>query len=182
MDIGKRIRDLRRVKDITLIDLADKTGVAQATLSRIETGVMTGTVESHMKIAHALGMTLSELYSGLDSPEKEAVHTPKSKIEPVSAGSKVRKELLTDNISNKKMAPILITLRADAETAPKTDEIGTEKILFVLQGTITAKLRDIEHKLKSHETLYFDSSLPYKLINNSGKEAKILAVTSPAAI
>lgn len=43
MEIGKRIREARKAKKITLVELSNLTGVAQATLSRIETGVMTGT-------------------------------------------------------------------------------------------------------------------------------------------
>ena len=65
-NLGQRIRTLRKAKGLTLVEISEKTGVAQATLSRIETGTMVGTVECHEKIAETLGIGLAELYSGVD--------------------------------------------------------------------------------------------------------------------
>ena len=50
LKIGNKIRELRKKKEITLIEFSKMTGVAQATLSRIETGDMPGTIECHHKI------------------------------------------------------------------------------------------------------------------------------------
>ncbi len=51
MKVGNRVREIRKAKKVTLVELSKQTGIAQATLSRIETGSMVGTVESHRKIA-----------------------------------------------------------------------------------------------------------------------------------
>ena len=64
--LGARIRELRKEKKLTLVEISKKTGVAQATLSRIETGSMIGTVESHQKIADVIGVSLAELYAATD--------------------------------------------------------------------------------------------------------------------
>ena len=44
MLIGEIIHRLRKEKKMTLVELAEKSGVALATLSRIENGRMTGTL------------------------------------------------------------------------------------------------------------------------------------------
>ena len=54
MNIGSVIRNLRKSQGLTLLKLSEMSKVALATLSRIETGKMTGTLESHMQIARAL--------------------------------------------------------------------------------------------------------------------------------
>ena len=72
--IGLKIRDLRRQKKITLIELSKLTGIAQATLSRIETGLMIGTVSSHQKIAEAIGVSLAELYREIDTRYEKTKH------------------------------------------------------------------------------------------------------------
>ena len=73
-ELGNRIREIRKQKKITLLELAKTTGVAQATLSRMETGLMVGTVKSHQKIAEALGISLAELYGHIDSRYSQISH------------------------------------------------------------------------------------------------------------
>lgn len=60
-DIGQTIKKLRVDRKIKLIELAEKTGIQIATLSRIEHGKMIGSVVSHAKIAKALDLELSDL-------------------------------------------------------------------------------------------------------------------------
>ena len=61
MKIGKRIRQLRKERNMTLEDLSKKCGVALATLSRMENDKMTGTLDSHNRICKALGASITEL-------------------------------------------------------------------------------------------------------------------------
>jgi len=63
--MGKRIKELRKLKRMTLVRLSEKSGVQLATLSRIENNKMTGSLESHAQICLALGIKLSELYEGV---------------------------------------------------------------------------------------------------------------------
>ena len=71
MKIGKRIEAIRLVKKMTLLELSKASGVALATLSRIENERMTGTIDSHMAIAKALGTTLAQLYADIEAEAKE---------------------------------------------------------------------------------------------------------------
>lgn len=181
--LGERIRSIRKTKGVTLVELASKTGVAQATLSRIETGTMTGTVESHEKIAEALGVGLSELYTGIDNRYSQIHHLSKDKERKVTQQTKnVKLELLTQESSKKKITPLLITLQPNAETQKESNERGVEKFLYVLDGEIAVKVDQEEYVLKSEETLYFDASLPHQITNRASKIARILATVSPSKI
>ena len=64
-NVGKHIRGLRKAKHLTLMQIAKITGIDQATLSRIENGVMVGTVASHQRIAKALGVSVASFYDSL---------------------------------------------------------------------------------------------------------------------
>jgi transcriptional regulator with XRE-family HTH domain len=61
--IGDKIKSIRKEKKLSLTQLAELSGVQLATLSRIEHNKMCGTLESHARIAIALKISLSELYS-----------------------------------------------------------------------------------------------------------------------
>ena len=71
--IGARLRSLRRAQKVRLVELAKASGVDTATISRIETGKMSGTLESHIKLATALGYKLTELYAGIEEDKRSGV-------------------------------------------------------------------------------------------------------------
>ena len=182
-DLGSKIRDLRLQKKITLIELSKMTGIAQATLSRMETGLMLGTVKSHQKIAETLGISLGELYQNFDSRlEKTAHQASTSERKIFSKNDQFKYELLTQEISKKKITPLLITLAAHGKTENERLERGVEKFYFVLDGSITVHLEGKEYQLNLNDTLYFDGSIPHHLTNHSGKAAKIFCAVSPSKI
>ena len=56
--IGRQIADARRRQGVTQQELAFRTGIQQATISRLERGLGNPTVETLTCIAHALGLQL----------------------------------------------------------------------------------------------------------------------------
>ena len=104
MDLGAKIRKIRKEKKMTLVELSSLTGVAQASLSRIETGIMRGTVASHQKIAEALGTTIAELYGEIDSKLDEIEH---------------RKEAQTQEEAIVKVVRMIVYDRHDGSRYPK---------------------------------------------------------------
>lgn len=181
--LGERIRELRKDKKLTLVEIAQKTGIAQATLSRIETGTMTGTVESHARIADAIGISLADLYSGLDERESATHHHKKDEeLKFTHHSSHLQIELLTSESSKKKITPYLITLQAGAQTSSETAERGVEKFFYILDGEVKAILGAKEFILKAGETLYFDASAPHHLVNEKKSTSKILAAVSPSKL
>ena len=78
--IGKKIKDIRTVKGLSQEDIYKKTGIKNTVISAFEHGKRIPNLQSLAKIAHALGVTIDELYFGDDSIsfiEKGAVTKPK---------------------------------------------------------------------------------------------------------
>ena len=183
MKVGNRVRELRKAKKVTLVELSQQTGIAQATLSRIETGTMIGTVESHQKIAEALGLGLAELYAPLDRRYQEIVKTTKEtprKALHQTKGCQI--ELLTQEISKKKISPLLVTLSGNSKSAQEQNDRGVEKFVWVLEGDVDAVLEKETYSLKTGETLYFDASLPHRFVNPKTKPSKLFVAVSPSKI
>jgi len=177
--IGLKMKDIRKEKKITLIELSQSTGVAQATLSRMENGQMLGTVESHRRIAEALGVSLSRFYEGIDSrSESVKIQKETDKRKVVFKNDHAKCELLISEITSKKIVPALISLQAHGKTQMDRAERGTDKFLWVLDGTIQVKFENSHYDLESHDSIYFDASAPHQIVNTSSRQAKILAVTS----
>ena len=114
MYIGKRVQELRKAKGMSLTELAEKSGVQIATLSRVENMKMTGTLESHMNIARAMGVDVTQLYTAIIKEEDKAqVQTPKSLSDVFVHSEKSSYEILTSNILGKRMMPILLKIEPE---------------------------------------------------------------------
>jgi XRE family transcriptional regulator, fatty acid utilization regulator len=71
--IGKRIKELRSSRGMTLRQLADRAQVPQSTLSMVETGTRSGhnlTLLTGKRLARALGVSL-DLIAGVYDDESE---------------------------------------------------------------------------------------------------------------
>ncbi len=183
MYIGKRMKDIREQKGIKLIELAAKSGVQLATLSRIEHLKMTGTLESHMKIAKALEVDLTDLYKEiLTDAHLAEMKTPKSLTDMFVHTDKASFEMLTNRVLSKKMMPILIKLEGGGKTNKEKSPIGGEKFVYVLDGKIEVKVGTQKFPLSKSNTLYFDSSVEHYFENVGKAPAKVICVGTPVML
>ena len=184
--VGARLRQLRKTQDVTLSDLAKDADVDIATISRIETGKMTGTFECHIKLANALGVKLTELYAGIEEVRAKEGVTVQAASEQtdvyVHEAGKSFMTLLTSDILKKKLMPALITIDPAGSTNQEEAKVGTERFLYVLEGTIEAKVGQATHTLKRGSTLYLDASIPHRFHNPGERSAKCLLVTTPPVL
>ncbi|MDD5136095.1 MAG: XRE family transcriptional regulator [Candidatus Omnitrophica bacterium] len=172
---------MRGEKQMTLLELSERSGVALATLSRIENGKMVGTLKSHIKICEALGIVLTDLYKELPSSKKLLEVRPRETAHKVSVHDKKSSSvMLASNIQNKTMLPLLITLAKGGRTGTEEGNHGVEKFIYVLDGKIEAEIGEESYNLAAGDTIYFDSSAPHHFKNTGNGEARLISVTSLA--
>lgn len=70
INIGKRIRNIRKAKKMTLEDLAFEIGMDYSFIARIETGKATASLETLYKISKGLKIKFYQLFNEID-PKKE---------------------------------------------------------------------------------------------------------------
>lgn len=180
MHIGEIIGRLRKERKITLLELSQKSGVALATLSRIENGKMVGTLKSHMEICKVFGLTLPELYKDF-APSKKAVEVLKAHTAVSIHNKEASRELLTSNAPDNKMAAYGIRIAKDGATDKEMTKPGAEKFVYILQGRIKAVIGDESYNLTKGDRLYFDSSQPHYFKNTGTGDAHLICVACPLA-
>ncbi|MDD5504201.1 MAG: XRE family transcriptional regulator [Candidatus Omnitrophica bacterium] len=181
--MAEKIRGLRKEKGLTLKALSLSSGVALATLSRIETGKMRGTVESHKAIASALGQTLSQLYSNLENKKTPIEYQNiENRTDLFLHNDKASYHMLTSNILSKKMMPVMLKLSSGGRTSIERPCAAAEKFLYVLRGCVEVVIGKTRHVLKKSETLYFNAGLSHYIKNPRKDEALIICVTTPPAL
>lgn len=184
MEIGKKIKFLRKELKLTLAELSQRTTIAQSTLSRIESGLRTGNITTHLKICEALGIKISDLYAGLEKPKEEVsvFETRAKDVEGFRYNEKAFAISLTRDLFNKKMKPELLIIAPSKSANEPGDPPGTEKFLFCQEGLLEVGIEKTRYQLKKGETLYFNSSFPHYFKNLGKNTAKCIAVSSPVRI
>ena len=183
MNLGDTIHAIRKERKMTLLELANKSGVALATLSRMENGKMTGTLESHMKICDALNVALPELYTNLYAPRKSVeLQKHQTRTEVFIHDKKASSEMLASKVLNKKMMPVLIKLEKSGSTHKEETKYGIEKFIYVLGGKIEASIGSEKYTLSKNDSLYFEANVPHYIKNIGSSDARIVCVTCPPTL
>ncbi|UCD55694.1 MAG: helix-turn-helix transcriptional regulator [Candidatus Omnitrophota bacterium] len=181
MKIGKKLKVLRKERKLTLKELAEKSGVQIATLSRMERDIMTGTFRSHINICKALGVSLSDFYRDVEH-EHKTVSLIKQRHPSFAHPRKSTIEMLATQVADKKMMPLLIRIRKGGHTHKEENKPGTEKFIYVLEGKICAKIGKEEYNLSKGDSIYFDASSLHALHNIGKNESRAISLLCPPAV
>lgn len=182
MLIGNRIRELRKQRKLKLYELAQKCGVQIATLSRMEHNKMTGTLDSHVQIASALGVELVDLYTVINQNTDQNEPNTESETDVFIHNNDASFEILTKNVNRKRMMPMLLTLKAGGTASEETNPFSTEKFIYALEGSMEAIINGKIFILEVNHGLYFDAGKPHSYRNPGSQTCKALIIATPVQL
>jgi len=181
LDLGARVRQLRKARDWTLEQAAKQAGLARSTLSKIENGQMSPTYDALKKLAHGLEISVPQLFT---PPRAEKVNgrmtVTLSGQGAAQATATYEHELLAGALTKKRMLPYRATIRA--RTLEEFDgwvRHDGEEFLYVLTGTIRLCSEFYEPvEMRRGDSAYYDATMGHNVISTSQEDATILWVTS----
>ncbi|SDC12732.1 helix-turn-helix domain-containing protein [Ruegeria marina] len=181
LDLGARVRELRKARDWTLEQAATKAGLARSTLSKIENGQMSPTYEALKKLAVGLQISVPQLFT---PPQKDQINgrmaVTKSGDGAAHATATYEHELLADTLTKKQMLPYRARVRARSmEEFDGWVRHDGEEFLYVLTGVIRLYTEFYEPvEMRRGDSAYYDASMGHNVISTSDEDATILWVTS----
>ncbi|WP_163850226.1 helix-turn-helix domain-containing protein [Pseudooceanicola aestuarii] len=181
LNLGERVRELRKARSWTLEQAAAQAGMARSTLSKIENGQMSPTYDALKKLAIGLEISVPQLFTPAPSAQVTARMTvTRSGGGADHATATYEHKLLATELSRKKMLPYQARIRARdlAEFDGWVRHEG-EEFLYVLTGAVrfySEFYAPVE--LKRGDTAYYDSTMGHNVISISDDDATILWVTS----
>lgn len=139
VDLGARVRELRKARGWTLEQAAKQAGLARSTLSKIENSQMSPTYDALKKLAVGLEISVPQLFT---PPAAEKINgrmaVTKSGEGTAKATITYEHELLGETLRKKQMLPYRARIRA--RTLDEFDgwvRHDGEEFLYVLTGTVT---------------------------------------------
>ena len=181
LDLGDRVRALRKAKGWTLEQAALEAGLARSTLSKIENGQMSPTYDALKKLALGLAISVPQLFTPAAPPQVSGrLVVTKTGEGQAHATSTYEHELLAGGLTHKRMLPYRATIRARA----MTDFDGWvrhegEEFLYVLTGVIRLYTEFYEPvDLRRGDSAYYDAAMGHNVISLSQEDASLLWVTA----
>jgi DNA-binding transcriptional MerR regulator/uncharacterized cupin superfamily protein len=171
---GQRFRRLRARRGLSLAQVARATGVSIGFLSALERGQMRSSVATLQRIARYYRTNILSLFEAARENPR-LVRPAQRKILETTAG--VRMELLA--WGNTAMEPHLFRVKPNGGSGESYAHEG-EEFLHILRGEFEIWLSNKEHyRLKTGDSLYFESSTPHRWRNPGKAETWLLWVNTP---
>jgi transcriptional regulator with XRE-family HTH domain len=179
--IGPRVRALREAMDLSLRDLAERSGVSAPMLSQVERGETSPTLQIASRIAAGLELRLSQLLRLDESGTVTIVRAAERR----RGGSPERGhafEVLTAPLPGQRAELSRHTLASEARTGgagdPPMHEPGSREIALVEHGRVMLDIDGDRHELHAGDCVTFDADLPHHFENPGPGDAALLAVVS----
>jgi len=180
-DVGARVRALRAAMDLSLRDLAERSGVSAPMLSQVERGETSPTLATAGRIAAGLDLRLSQLLR-LDESGAVSVVRARDRRKGPTRGRGHRYELLTPPLPGLRAELSRHTLAPGAATGgpgdPPMHEPGSRETAVVEAGRVALHCDGERLELEAGDCVTFDADLPHRFENPGPGEAVLLAVLS----
>ncbi len=177
--IGRKLKSSRLKRDKTIQNLAEMSKVSSNMISRIERGLTIPSVEILMKLADALGLSLSYF---VEEAEKgnNIVFTPSSIGEPIFFfEDKHQINSLTQGLRDPGFSVFVDTLEPFCDSGEGGMVHTGEEFAMVLEGCLDFVIEGEEFHLDKGDSLSFKASLPHSWKNLNDHQSKILWIVSP---
>jgi transcriptional regulator with XRE-family HTH domain len=179
--LGIRVRALREAMDLSLRDLAERSGVSAPMLSQVERGETSPTLQVAKRIAEGLELRLSQLLRLDEGGAVTVVRRPERRKGPAAARGHSY-EILTPPLPGQRAELSRHTLSPGAVTGgpgdPPMHEPGSRETALVESGAVVLVCDEERHKLAAGDCVTFDADLPHHFENPGVDEAVLLAVVS----
>ncbi|EPR69343.1 helix-turn-helix domain-containing protein [Cyclobacterium qasimii] len=178
--IGTKIKDIRKSNHLKLGDLADKSGISIAMLSKIENGRVFPTLPTLIQVLNTLNVDLNVFFSDLQSEKEFPGYLLKRKDEYRS----VKKEeeaigfddqlILNHKMERSSMEISLLTISGKSQRERVTTD-GFE-YLYVINGSIKYELGENTFDLEEGDSLFFNGNISHLPINSKKTDAQLLVI------
>jgi transcriptional regulator with XRE-family HTH domain len=178
--IGGRIKSKRESLNLSLNEVAKKAGISSSALSQIENAKAFPSIVTLKSIADVLHSTVGELVGENEVITKIPLVRNAEKIFVERNASGAELFLLSHREHGKQMSTYLIVLKKNATTEGFLKEHSGQEFCHLLKGEVEFEIDETIYKVKSGDSLYYNSAKTHKAINLNSSLAELLFVVTPA--
>jgi transcriptional regulator with XRE-family HTH domain len=177
VDVGERLRALRRSRRATLRTIAERSGLSESFLSQVERGRSSASIESLRRVADALGVSMADLFEPDGLPGPRVLR--RDERPALSFGVLGKKLLLTPRPLHQ-LEVFAGELEIGGSTGAEPYAHGdSEELFVVLSGTVQLELGGELFELEPGDSIDYRSSTPHRVSNTGQDLAEVMWIISP---
>jgi len=200
IDLGKKIRNERQKRQLTLEKFSQMTGLSKSFLSQMERGITEPSITSLKKIAKQFGFSVVNLFQNGDTlnsnweyhsasvkyqeksmnhPEKAEVVRADKRKKFALPGSKVMYDLLTPDMNRQlEVMYMRVSEGENSGEQPMLDPPG-EKVGLVLKGSIEVSVGTEVYQLGEGDSIYYPANVPHAWRALEGDSIEVVWILTP---
>ena len=177
LDIGGRLRKLRKEKHMSLSVLAEKSGVSTGLISQIERGLVAPSVVSLYHIAQALETDISFFFT--TTTPHYAVHRKGSHRIIITNSGLNQHKMLNPDWADRGLDLVHLYLKGGQAYDRECISHQGEECCYVLSGVLTVLIDEEEIALHPGDSLYFSSTHPHLYLNCGEEDCESIWAITP---
>jgi transcriptional regulator with XRE-family HTH domain len=175
IQISKRLKDIRKEKDITLQELADETGVTKGMLSQVENSRSIPSLTVLLNLIKALNVDFNEFFKDINLQPKDGKVIFKKKeqyqaFEKENAKGFYYQRLLSTTIHEYHADFVLLRLKKGAER----DFVSTDA--FEFKYLLKGRIGEDTYQMEEGDSLFFDGTELHNPYNTGDGDALMLVI------
>jgi transcriptional regulator with XRE-family HTH domain len=177
VNVGQRLHELRRERDLSIRALAERSGLNVNTFSLIENGKTSPSVSTLQQIAQALQVPIGAFFESKHGHKKVAYQ--KAGQRPHAAFTHGEVWDLGAGMPRQGAEPLIITLNALADSGEHPIVHTGREFVYCLEGRVAYGVGDETYPLDPGDSLMFEAYLPHRWQNLNETPSRVLLVLCP---
>ncbi len=177
IDIGERLKTIRKIHNISQRELARRAGVTNSTISLIEQNRVSPSVDSLKKVLEGLPMSLIDFFTMDMKPKQAAFFTRDELVELSDTGSSLL--LVGATRKDRKLRVLHETYPPGGGSGDAMLSCEGEEAGVVTKGSVEITVGNEVRVLKEGEAYYIDSVIPHCFRNISDEDCQIVSAATP---
>ncbi len=179
VQISNKLKSIRKEKNLTLQDIADRAGVTKGLISQIENSRTIPSLLVLIQIVKALEVGLDDFFNDLSFYGKEGKiliqrKADYQKFEKEPASGYEYSRIFTKKVNQSTIDIVLLEIQPGA----KRDFVQTDafEYKYIISGSVRYVFRDQEIELNEGDSMLFDGMLEHNPVNTGSFPTKMLVV------
>lgn len=176
MDLGERLKVIRKRHAMSQRELAKRAGVTNSTISMIEKNTVSPSFSSLLKVLKGFPMSVEEFFTLDLVKSNQVVFRADEQADILAQG--VALKLIGHNIPDRGLSMLRETYPPGADTGEEMIKYDGEEAGTVIEGEIELTVDYKIYHMKSGDGYFFRTNLPHRFRNLSQETAVVISANT----
>ena len=177
IDVGMRLRAVRKARRRTLRDVASAADITEGFLSQVERGKSNASVAVLRRIAVILGVTIGDLFQEISDQGLQVLTEPNW---PQLGFGVLGRKYHLHSAHDREFDAFICDFEPAGSTGAEPYAHGdSDELVLVLRGSATISVGDDVVSLNCNDSTTYRSNVLHRLVADAVTGARVLFITSP---